>query len=354
VSITAVFLALGIGVALGSTLIQRATVDTLEGRLDEQSARLDATDGENAQLRAELDARAERDAELLVTAPPRVFADRVTDVPVLVIATRGTDADLVADVRRGVRDADAALAGTLWVTERWSSPSAADVAELSEITGITFSDPGVARRVVARLVAGELAAASVPPAPSEGEPGAGAPADGSGAEDPASPEGEAADPTSPPPAPSTALIESLAAAGFFELEVDRAGPLLAGGGARYVMVAGDPDEIVVPDSVVLVTMLRALAETGSSATVVAGIDPTAEVGPGGESQPVANEEGDVGLVVRVRADPVLAPVTSTADTIDQLVGRTALVLALEDLGIRRYGHYGTGAGAVSLLPPPLP
>ena len=54
VSITAVFLALGIGVAMGSTLIQRATIDTLENRLDDQKQRLEETDAENERLEAEL------------------------------------------------------------------------------------------------------------------------------------------------------------------------------------------------------------------------------------------------------------------------------------------------------------
>jgi hypothetical protein len=36
------------------------------------------------------------------------------------------------------------------------------------------------------------------------------------------------------------------------------------------------------------------------------------------------------------------------------MGQTAAVLALEDLGVPRFGHYGVGPGAQRILPAPTP
>ncbi|HSL60040.1 MAG TPA: copper transporter, partial [Acidimicrobiales bacterium] len=102
VSITAVFLALGIGVALGSTLIERATVDTLESRLDEQEERLDETDSENARLRAEIDQRDELDQRLAEAGPARLFAGHLTDVSVTLIGRRGTDPEALTELESAV------------------------------------------------------------------------------------------------------------------------------------------------------------------------------------------------------------------------------------------------------------
>ena len=43
---------------------------------------------------------------------------------------------------------------------------------------------------------------------------------------------------------------------------------------------------------------------------------------------------------------------STVDNLESPMGQTATVLALEDLGVPRYGHYGVGPGAQRVLPAP--
>ena len=89
VSITAVFLALGIGVALGSTFLDRATVDLLENRIGSAEDRIDDTNAENERLTSELADADERDASLIVLASEDLVSDHLTDVPLLVIAAPG-------------------------------------------------------------------------------------------------------------------------------------------------------------------------------------------------------------------------------------------------------------------------
>jgi len=43
---------------------------------------------------------------------------------------------------------------------------------------------------------------------------------------------------------------------------------------------------------------------------------------------------------------------STVDNLESAMGQTAVVLALEDLGVPRFGHYGVGPGAQRVLPAP--
>src|ERR687898_2762288 len=55
VSLVAVFLALAMGVVVGSTLIDRAIVDRLDRSVESVSDRLDRQQDENAELRQELE-----------------------------------------------------------------------------------------------------------------------------------------------------------------------------------------------------------------------------------------------------------------------------------------------------------
>ena len=55
VSLVAVFLALALGIVMGSTVIDKAIVDELRDRVDSVSDRAAKTDGENRTLRGQLD-----------------------------------------------------------------------------------------------------------------------------------------------------------------------------------------------------------------------------------------------------------------------------------------------------------
>jgi hypothetical protein len=55
----------------------------------------------------------------------------------------------------------------------------------------------------------------------------------------------------------------------------------------------------------------------------------------------------VGLL---RNDSALGAHVSTVDDLDSPMGQAAAVLALDDLGIGRTGHFGVGPGAQRLLP----
>src|SRR3954452_7903504 len=92
VSITAVFLALAIGIVVGSTYVDNAVVDQLRNRITSVSETLDVRKAESDQLRSDLgDANDYIDA-----SADYAVTDRLTDVPVLLLAARGVDGDPVS------------------------------------------------------------------------------------------------------------------------------------------------------------------------------------------------------------------------------------------------------------------
>src|SRR3546814_14789165 len=112
-------------ISLGSTFLDRVTVDTLKAQLDDVQAQVDVTNEENATLGHEVDELSTRDDALAEVLPERLLDGRLDGVPVLDIATRGTPA---ASTEQALGALDAArddLAGPWWTTDR-REPDAAE------------------------------------------------------------------------------------------------------------------------------------------------------------------------------------------------------------------------------------
>ncbi len=81
VSLTAVFLALVIGVAMGSTVISKATVDGLRSNVKRVETRIDNTEAQNRMLRSRLSAFEKQNAELSDQMVSRTVADSLPTCP---------------------------------------------------------------------------------------------------------------------------------------------------------------------------------------------------------------------------------------------------------------------------------
>jgi hypothetical protein len=384
VSITAVFLALAIGLALGSTLIQRGIVDTLETRLDELGERLDRTDGENAALRGDLEAL-DAASERLAAARDPLLAGHLDDQPVLLLAVQGTDDDLIAEARQSLRAAGSQVSGTLSFTARWESLTADEVAELSSLFDRRLNSEQVARNLVLRRVAEELYEASEPePEPEvveppevvddpelsggpEAIPGApptegAAPADEGAATlvplqaDPDAPEDPGVpvapdEPVEPlePAVPETGIIDALIGLGYLEFFPESAGTPLPSFGTRYLMVADD--DAVLPVGLVAVTLLDALAQASGGVAPIVVAGPLAPPPDPGDVSERPDPAERLPLLVRaIRDDEQLRAQVSTVDALHDFVGHAAMVLALAHLDLVGVGHYGVGVGATTLWP----
>src|SRR5829696_7864545 len=149
VSLVAVFLALAMGVVVGSTLIDRAIVDRLDRSVKSVSDRLDRQQHENAELRRELSEL----REYADSTAPGVVEGALDGGAVAVVAERGVDADVVEAAVATMQQADGTVPGILWLEPNWALSDDGDRARLAEVLDVT--DAGETRlwdRAWGRLV----------------------------------------------------------------------------------------------------------------------------------------------------------------------------------------------------------
>ncbi len=115
VSITAIFLAIAIGVVVGTTYVDGAVVDGLRNRIETVNDNLDDRRAENESLEDDLgSARAYIDA-----SDDFAVTDRLTEVPVLLLATRGIEESSVEQIALLARRAGGVVPGVIWLEPRW-------------------------------------------------------------------------------------------------------------------------------------------------------------------------------------------------------------------------------------------
>jgi biopolymer transport protein ExbD len=329
VSLTAVLLALGIGLMLGTTFLDQATVDALRDRQKALEADVRRANQRNSDQAAVIDAD-EAEAEAFnEQISERLFDGMLTDQPVLVVATRGVDQGTVDRVMQAVGAADARLVGTWWLTEHVRLEDDGDVADMGDALQLSTNDRDRLQASLASQLADVLGAAT--DAPSEPGPGGNQGQLGT-AEDGGEP----------------AVLSRLVDTGFVEYQMpedsDQDVVSLPAAGLRVVVVSG-PDASVPPGDL-MVPVLIDLTERGPVPAVA--VEPSIVVDEDSDASPVDS------LVIDIRGDDDLVERVSTVDDIDRAAGQAAMVLATVDAdpGSPRVGHYGLGAGARLLPEPP--
>jgi hypothetical protein len=308
VSLVAVFLALALGVVVGSTVIDKAIVDRLSSQIDSVKKRADEQRAENRTLRDQMKGL----ETFIAQSQPQVVGRRLNQVAVTVVAVRGVPAEDVRGAVDILRQAGALVPGVLWIEDPFTAPDPSARAKLVQAMG----DSGLATEDL-RLVALEALGRRLVAGP--------------GVTAVSTPSGSAAD-----------TLVALNEAGL--VSFDR----LGGGtvsldswpvtGTRMLLVDGSQAH-PLPGTVSL-PILRAAAAAGGRLALAEVFRPTATV-------------KDRGAVVRgVRDDAALARVVATVDDLDNTMGQVALTLAVQELGTGRAGHYGEGPGASSHLPTP--
>ncbi len=299
VSLTAVFLAVAIGIAVGATVVDQATVDALKNRLDGVRERVDRTDEENARLQREL-AGWTRFAE---EADNEAVAGRLRDVPILVLAVQGIEREPIEELGQSLVAAEARNLGTLWFTSKLRLEKPGDVEALAAMVGSPSRSPDVVRRaVVARLVATLT-----------GREPAG-------------------------------LLDALRAAAFAEFEAPAGRPpgqvVAPTADTRFVVVSAAGAE--VPNEQLATPLTAQLA--GEAGSRVLAAEPGHE--PPGPGQPGQRAV----FVGQLRQDEAVAALVSTVDNLEDFRGRFAVVYALRDLAAGKVGHFGVGPRATRLVP----
>lgn len=298
VSLTAVFLALALGIAIGATVLDNSTVSLLEKRLDTIKSHSDATNRSNDQLRGEL-ARWNQFAD---QAGERLIQGRLAGVSIVVVSVEGVDSDSINALRQTLADAGATLEGTLWLTTKLALRNNDDLNTLRQVLNVPAGRPPDLRRLVASQAAAAVTDSSAL-------------------------------------APMAALIDR----GFARVEAPGGaaiGPAgLLADGARFVVVSDAKAAAPNPELAQPVVEELSARAPGRIVAVEDGHDATGK-DPAARAQFVGPLRSESGLKV------------STVDDAEQYVGRVATVFALVDVSAGRTGHYGVGPGASRLLPPP--
>lgn len=297
VSVMAVFLALGVGIVMGSTVIDRGIVDVLNRRVDtvERSLRTLAESNRRQGEQLSLWARfADQGRDQLLDG-------RLRGVPVMLVAVTGVDRRPIDDLRHQLTVAEADLRGTLWLNRKLRLDAEGDTRALAAAMGVPAERPDAIRRSLVSRLARMLA----------GEP-------------------EGPDP-----------LNGLRDAAFVDFEP---GPALAGGGqdltgvtsagTRVVVISGAGAQVA--DDQLAVPLAEAIALDGSHLLAAESGRDT----PGGRAV-------FVGLI---RANSDVAGRVATLDNLESFVGQAAGILAIQELGVPRVGHFGVGPGAQRLLP----
>jgi hypothetical protein len=303
VSIIAVFLAIALGIVIGTTQLNGTILDDLRGQVT-------ALEGDKRQLEdtaQQLKTRVDSGDAFEQAVAPTLVAGRLTGRSVLLVVADGTvPSGAVDDLGRLVVQAGGRVAGTVRLQPAYTDP--ASVPALASYLAGPGLPPGVVLPPTAdtgRRVGSLLGQVLMV------RPGA--------------PAGDA----------RAAEISSVLA-GLSSLDVLTAESDSVTAADYAVVVTAKPP--VTPDAAdrtaTLVELAAALDAAGSGAVVAGTVDSTAKGG----------------LVAAVRADPVTSTAVSTVDNVDAVGGRISTVLALGQEAAGTTGKYGSGPGTQPVPP----
>lgn len=318
VATVALFLALAVGIVVGSAL-NDAIVPSLKQRIARVESNLDESVAAMDQHKREI----ERFEQFVTSAAPYAVEDRLAGTTTFVVAEPGASEDDVHALVVALDEANSEVDGVVWLSQRWKLDKAADKTRLATITSTPDSGSTSARRRAAwDAVMAELTAA-----------------DGAGGNAPAggldvtttTASGTAFDLYASP------VLRGLIDEGFLRLETNDVVDAASGGSREVLVVA-----IASPRS----TLSREGAETAEIAAAAAASKlPTVAA----ESYNPTNPNLQRGTTLEALRDASPAGV-STVDDLDLVAGQVGTVLALAELRTDHSGHYGYGPGSDRVIP----
>jgi hypothetical protein len=363
VSLVAIFLALGLGVAMGASFIDRATVETLRGRLDQLESNYRDRGSEIDGLRSQLTA-VDRANEEMLDDGSAVLAGRLEGRAVVLIEPEGISGPASDAAWQALASAGAERVGTLTVEGRIALEDEASLGAARDLVGLDSASPGLVRGRLLSQLADALATLTAT-APQDTAPPAEAPAPGAAPVEGA-PAGGPSEPVPTTVAPANtagefrplgpsptveeleaarSFIESVIAAGFLSVQdAQAATPFPAVDEVTYVvLVERGADESAVAG---VRRLAGAIAGAAPATVTVAETEAPREPGALPDSDPVPSGT----LLGELRGDGDLVDRLSTVDHLEEAIGRLALVLAVEEQFSGSVGHYGIGPGATATLP----
>jgi hypothetical protein len=307
VSLVAVFLALALGVVMGSTLVDRAIVDGLRSRIDTVESNADSQREENLRLKQSIDVLRRYSDEAL----PHLVGTRLAGVSLSVVAVRGVSDGTVRTVTEALRASGAKVPGVLWLEPGFALKEPADEKKLSGAVTDPYRKGPQLREAALDALGRRLA----------GGP-------------------NAAIAAAPPVAPQQDVLQGLETARFVAFEAFGGPPVdlrnYPDPGSRLLVLDGPEGKVPTVDGAL--PLIRS-ASTAGALTLLAEVFRPSESGPGRGS-----------VVETVRGDATLKNTVATVDDVDETAGQAAIAFAMEELGTGKVGHYGIAPGATRQIP----
>ena len=296
VSLVAMFLALGVGVLTGTTVINRGVVASLRSQTEDFSRDAD-------QLRedlGELQTEAEVWGELGEEAMEPIIGGRLLEQQVVIFTQDGTNEESLAGIRRALETGGAEVVALLSAGSRMALTTEADRAALAELVGMSpTEEPEAIAAEAALLVAERL---ELGPNGSD-------------------------------------TLEQLLDSDFLVIQgsaLTETGLRSLGGPDQIVLtVAGGPAPSQLQPESFLVPLTTDLANAGMRVAA---------------AEPAVGEDQEPPFVTVLRSEADVSSLIATQDNVDQLPGQIGLVLAIEDLLQGDPGHYGVKSGASRAFP----
>jgi Copper transport outer membrane protein, MctB len=373
VSIVAVFLALAVGIVLGTNVLSGDVLKNLKSQTNDLRKQAQDLRTQNQQQQDQIT----NDQNFLQGIEPLAVEGRLSGQRIAVISVPDAPKEVRDNAVKTLTDAGAVVTAQVEIDPSYVDPTqATTLDELLKTLGAPEFDPTPAGDVSARAAASVASAlvatdstgagfgsgaASAPPAsstqPASSTPSgatksssasahptksadSSAPADSSASADSSAPTG-----ASFPPAGATGVdvdaldatsaeaLAGLAKAGF--IKIDQQPEVYADLAVVVGAAADSKTPTPTPSSgTSFLDLIAALQHAGAQAVVI---------GPSGSADPG-------GLVAQVRADNSLSKAVSSIDDADSQAGLIAMVLALSAQESGSIGQYGTGQGAGALVP----
>jgi Copper transport outer membrane protein, MctB len=315
VSIVAVFLALAVGIVLGSTELRGAALSALDRTSSALSAKLNAANSQNSTLQQEING----DRSFAQAAEPVLLAHLLDGKRVVVITAPGAPGGVVSGLTTALGDAGATVSGQVSLTTKFADTSAGTLNLLDQLTqrvvpsGVSLVN-GSPQQQAAQVLASALLSSG---SQSAGQTTSSQTSAGQGGSSPQT------------------ILSSYSAGGFLTVS----GQPASGATLAVIVIPANPPAggNTDPANQAIVALAQELG-TASQATVVAG----------------ASSAGGGSAITAVRASGA-ANNASTVDNADAVSGQIVAVQALErQLSGHKPGSYGIQPDAASAGPSPAP
>ncbi|HWS35492.1 MAG TPA: copper transporter [Actinoplanes sp.] len=304
VSLTAVFLALAIGLVVGTAALNGPVSENLRNNL----AELNKDNNVRREQVNKLNDEVNRNQEFAAQIAPMLLGGKLAGRKLTVVSLPGAE-DAATGVVTMLKVAGATISSRMTVEEKFFDPNNAN--ELLDL-----ADQSTQNTV----------------------PGAGLPLNSDGVETASALLALALTQSTAPVQPSaddvTAVLAAFTKPGYISVE-DGA----LGGAEAVVLVSGVPATDAAADKKSRNALTVATQFSGTDRpTVVAGDD-----------------VGDGNLVSGIRNDPTLNPKISTLDNVSTVQGQVATALVVWDRLVQgKIGHYGLGTGVTAIVPSTAP